>query len=133
MQALAPRSRNPANASCVTASRARNFGYSLPFLNVWRNSSGRELNHVLPRRMAKLDHILIPQLHVPSLRHRFFVQRGPIATLKVDNIWPDLADLVTEFISFLNVSKLDDSVLLRATRMFQRVITHRNFSPKEPA
>lgn len=87
---------------------------------------------IIPLTEPKLDHIPIPHLQIPRLRHLIPIQHRPIRTLKINKIRLDLPDPIPELIPFLHIPKLDHSVLLTDTGMLSRQVHHRPVPPHKP-
>lgn len=78
--------------------------------------------------MAKLNHVLVSQLQVSAIGHLVVVENRTIRTFQINKVRLDSADLVSVFISFLRVTKLDYGMLFADARMLGRQVHHRNFS-----
>lgn len=82
--------------------------------------------------MSELDHVLVPELQVPTVWDLGAIEYSAVGTLQVNKIWFDFANLVAIFIALLSVTKLDHGVLLAETGMVRRQINDGGLSTHEP-
>lgn len=88
---------------------------------------------IFSRTVSKQQHVLVPQLEIPTARNLFVVQDGSVSALQVNNIRLHFANLVAIFIPFLSVAELNDSVLFAEARMLCGQVNNSHLSPYQPA
>lgn len=94
---------------------------------------GREHKHVLPRTGPELDHVLVSQLQVPTIRDLVAVELGTIRALQVDQIRLHTADLIPVLVPLLRIAELDDGMLLANARVLGWQVGNGQIPPDEPA
>lgn len=94
---------------------------------------GREHKHILPRTGPELDHILVSQFQVPTIRHLVAVQLCTVRTLQVNQIRLYSADLVPVLVSLLRIAELNDGMLLTDTWVLSRQVGNDQVPSDEPA
>lgn len=90
---------------------------------------GREHKHVLPRTGPELNHILVSQLEVPTIRYLVAIEFGTVCTLQVNQIRLHAAHLIPVLVSLLRIAELDDGMLLADARVLGRQVGNGQVPP----
>lgn len=80
-----------------------------------------------------MNQVLVLELQVSTVWNLLRVEHRPIGAFEVNQVGLDLANLVAIFVSLLQKSELDDSVLLADTRVLSRNVNDCHFPANEPA
>lgn len=94
---------------------------------------GSKHDHIFPCGLAELDEVLVLELQVSAVWNFLRVEHRPIGAFEVNQVGLDLANLIAIFVSLLQKSELDDSVLLANTRMLSGNVNDGHFPANEPA
>lgn len=91
------------------------------------------MDDVLSFGEAKGDNISIAELDISAVWDGVVVELCAIATLEVDQIGLDGADVVAKLVGLVDEAKLNDGVLFGAAGVLQQVVDDGFVAAKQPA
>lgn len=98
-----------------------------------RSTTRRQHEDIFSAAQSNLNHILIPNLIIPAILHRFPIQPGPIRALQINNIRAHNIRPIAKLIHLDAVPELHNRMLLTHTRVLGVHVRHSGFPAQQPA
>lgn len=93
----------------------------------------RKHQDIFPGALAKLYHVLLPELKISTWGDFLRVERGAVGAFEVDEVRLDLSNLITILVTLLDIAELDDGMLLAHAGVFGGHVDDGHIPADKPA